>query len=77
MGGAVCVERAALGGRRKAERRRRRARTKKNRATGRSEEKKNLISGSTVVSCYRGCDIEDDDCGRNVYRGENLDDQDV
>jgi hypothetical protein len=77
MGGAVCVERAALGGRRKAERRRR-ARTKKNRATGRSEEKKKyLISGPTVVSCYRGCDIEDDDCGRNVYRGENLDDQDV
>jgi hypothetical protein len=34
-----------------------------------------MISGAVVGSWYRVWDIEDDGCGRNVYRGNNLTDQ--
>jgi hypothetical protein len=33
-----------------------------------------MTSGAAVGSWYRVRDIEDDECGRNTYRGENLDD---
>jgi hypothetical protein len=36
-----------------------------------------MTSGIIVGSWYRVWDIEDDRCGKNMYRGDNLDDQDV